>query len=118
MAQTKSEKLLTYLATKTFFVPWVIPNPHKKEKCSTKEIADLIVVFDQIILIFLVKEIEFDTKNKGFDANSDWSIVDFTVRDITLFTKKDWNKVEFWKQQIKEKAIIRGNTLSWNQDKI
>ncbi len=51
---TKTERLLTKLCEKLFISFWSYPNPYKKDG---KELCDLLVVFDNHILIFFDREV-------------------------------------------------------------
>jgi hypothetical protein len=57
---TPTEQLLAKLCDQTFLKLWSFPNPCRDDG---KELCDLIVVFENEVLIF------FDRENKRFDAN-------------------------------------------------
>jgi hypothetical protein len=48
----RAEAIIHNLATKTFLTDWCYPNPKKPEG---KEICDLMVVFDDIAIIWQIK---------------------------------------------------------------
>jgi hypothetical protein len=51
--KTESENLVTYLCDQTFLKLWVYPNAYKE---SGKEFCDCLIIFENNILIFSVKE--------------------------------------------------------------
>lgn len=65
---TPSERFLANLAEKTFLNLWSYPNVFKEQK-GGKELCDLLVVFNNHIIIFSDKSIEFKNKN---GINEDW----------------------------------------------
>lgn len=65
---TPSERFLANLAEKTFLNLWSYPNVFK-EQTGGKELCDLLVVFNNHIIIFSDKSIEFKNKN---GINEDW----------------------------------------------
>ncbi len=56
-----SEKIVQELAEKTFLIDWCFPNPKLP---NGNELCDLLVVFDDIAIIWQVKDLKLD--NKGF----------------------------------------------------
>lgn len=58
-----SERLLARLARKTFLSPWSFPNPFRAEPqirgTIAKEVCDLLVVFEEHVLIFSDKDCAF-----------------------------------------------------------
>jgi SEC-C motif len=71
---TPTEELLAKLCDKTFLKLWSYPNPHCDDG---KELCDLLVVFENDVLIF------FDRENRAFEANP---------QDIALAWKRWRNK--------------------------
>lgn len=65
---TPTERFLANLAEKTFLNLWSYPNVFKEQK-GGKELSDLLVVFNNHIIIFSDKSIEFKNKN---GINEDW----------------------------------------------
>ena len=65
---TPSEKFLANLAEKTFLNLWSYPNVFKVQN-KGKELCDLLVVFNNHIIVFSDKSIEFKNKN---GINEDW----------------------------------------------
>lgn len=59
--KTKSENLITYLCDETFFKLWVYPNVYKE---SGKEFCDCLIVFENNIFIFSVKEGKYTGKTQ------------------------------------------------------
>lgn len=57
---TPTERLLAQLCDRTFLKLWSYPNPCREDG---KELCDLIVVFENEVIIF------FDRENRRFDAN-------------------------------------------------
>lgn len=54
-----SEKKLIALGYNTFLQLWSYPNPYKKQSCG-KELCDLLVVFEDDILVFSDKDCNYD----------------------------------------------------------
>lgn len=65
---TPSERFLANLAEKTFLNLWSYPNVFKVQN-KGKELCDLLVVFNNHIIVFSDKSIEFKNKN---GINEDW----------------------------------------------
>lgn len=59
--KTVSENFITYLCDKTFFKLWVYPNLYRK---PGKEFCDCMVVFEDNILIFSVKDNKYTGKTQ------------------------------------------------------
>jgi hypothetical protein len=76
---TPTEKLLAELCDQSFLKLWCYPNPYRDDG---KELCDLIVVFENDVLIF------FDRENRRFDADP---------VDINLAWKR-WHKEVIEKQ--------------------
>lgn len=77
---TRTERLLAGLCDRTFLRLWSYPNPCRDDG---KELCDLIVVFQDDVLIF------FDRENRRFDQNPD---------DIDLAWKR-------WRKEVIDKQI-------------
>lgn len=65
---THSERFLAKLAEKTFLYLWSYPNLYKKDKTG-QELCDLLVVFNNHIIIFSDKSIRYENKN---GIEKDW----------------------------------------------
>ncbi|RZD14008.1 MAG: hypothetical protein EVJ47_07150 [Candidatus Acidulodesulfobacterium ferriphilum] len=50
-----AEELIHELATKSFFIDWCFPNPKLPDN---KELCDLLVIFDDIAIIFQIKNLK------------------------------------------------------------
>ena len=59
-----AEKLIYELTTKSFFIDWCFQNPKLPDK---KELCDLLVVFDDIAIIFQIKNLKL--KNGHYDKS-------------------------------------------------
>jgi hypothetical protein len=57
---TTAEKVVHYLATKTFLIDWCFLNPKLP---SGKELCDLLVVFDDSAIIWQIKDLKLDKNN-------------------------------------------------------
>ena len=57
--KTRSEQYLTYLSEKTFLSLWSYPNPSIRKGRKCLELCDLIVVFDEHVILFSDKDIEY-----------------------------------------------------------
>lgn len=55
-----AEEFVYTLAKKTFFEDWCFPNPIIKEIKGDKEICDLLIVFDDLAIIWQVKDLKLD----------------------------------------------------------
>ena len=77
---TPTEQLLAKLCDQTFLKLWSFPNPCQKDG---KELCDLIVVFENEVLIF------FDRENRRFDANP---------TDVNLAWKR-------WRKEVIDKQV-------------
>lgn len=77
---TATERLLAILCERTFLSLWSYPNPCRSDG---KELCDLIVVFENEVLIF------FDRENRRFDANPE---------DVNLAWKR-------WRKEVIDKQI-------------
>lgn len=66
---TDSERYLTQLAKHSFLSLWSYPNPYRYQQ-GGKELCDLLVVFEDHIIIFSDKDCEFP--NSG-DEQTDWN---------------------------------------------
>jgi len=56
-----AEKIVHALATKTFLVDWCFLNPILP---NNKELCDLLIVFDDIAIIWQIKDLKLDKKGK------------------------------------------------------
>lgn len=59
--KNESENFITYLCDKTFLKLWVYPNIYRK---SNKEFCDCLVIFENNILIFSVKDYKYTGKTQ------------------------------------------------------
>lgn len=57
----RAEAIIHSLATKTFLTDWCYPNPKKPDG---KELCDLLVVFDDIAIIWQIKDLKVDEAGK------------------------------------------------------
>jgi hypothetical protein len=57
----RAEAVIHSLATKTFLTDWCYPNPKKPDG---KELCDLLVVFDDIAIIWQIKDLKVDEAGK------------------------------------------------------
>lgn len=65
--RTETERILAELGSKTFFEPWSYPNLFKKK---ADELCDLLVVFENTVIIFSDKSCEYPC---GPDAELNWN---------------------------------------------
>lgn len=77
---TRTERMLAQLCDRTFLKLWSFPNPYREDG---KELCDLIVVFENEVLIF------FDRENRRFDANP---------ADVNLAWKR-------WRKEVIDKQV-------------
>ena len=64
----KSEKIVHDLAKKTFLVDWCFPNPKLQDD---KELCDLLVVFDNIAIVWQIKDLKLNKNGKYKKAEVD-----------------------------------------------
>jgi hypothetical protein len=57
----RAEAIIHNLATKTFLTDWCYPNPKKSDG---KELCDLLVVFDDIAIIWQIKDLKVDEEGR------------------------------------------------------
>lgn len=71
---TKSERYLRELCDRTFLSLWSYPNVYRDQGCpgmgDGKEVADLLVVFEDHVIIFSDKDCAFPDSG---DLTKDWS---------------------------------------------
>ncbi len=77
---TPTERLLAQLCDQTFLKLWSFPNPYRDDG---KELCDLIVIFENAVLIF------FDRENRRFDTNP---------TDVNLAWKR-------WRKEVIDKQV-------------
>ena len=75
-----AEQFLHTLAVKSFFTDWCYPNPHWPDG---KELCDLLVVFDNVVIIWQVKDLKLD--NDGRYRNSE---VEKNIRQLAGARRK------------------------------
>jgi len=59
----KAEDFVYELAKNTFLTDWCYPNP-KLPKPNNKEICDLLIVYDDIMIIWQIKDLKLDENNR------------------------------------------------------
>jgi len=57
----KAEEMVQDLANKSFFIDWCYPNPKLP---NGKELCDLLIIFDDIAIIWQIKDLKLDANNK------------------------------------------------------
>lgn len=67
--ENKTEKIVSKLCDNTFLNLWVYPNPYKT---VGKELCDVLVVFEDNVFIFSIKEIKFNLDKKLGDSWDRW----------------------------------------------
>ena len=60
----KAEQFIHELAYKTFLTDWCYTNPEYLDKGIRKELCDLLVVFDDIAIIWQIKDLKLDEIGK------------------------------------------------------
>lgn len=76
----KAEKIVQDLAEKTFLVDWCFPNPKLQDG---KELCDLLVVFDNIAIIWQIKDLKLNKNGKYKKAE-----VDKNLRQLSGATRQ------------------------------
>lgn len=56
-----AEEIVYEIATKSFFIDWCFLNPKLP---NNKELCDLLVVFDDVVIIWQIKDLKLDKKGK------------------------------------------------------
>ena len=82
-----SEKILGQLCDRVFLKAWTYRNPYR---AKGKELCDLLVVFDDHIFIFEVKEIKFNTDVDVHTAWKRWKNKAITKQLQSLKRAKNW----------------------------
>ena len=87
--ENATERLLSEFCDNTFLKLWVYPNPYKS---LAKELCDVLVVFENHIFIFSVKDIKFNTDKSIDIAWSRWKreAIDNSIKQI--FGAERWIK--------------------------
>lgn len=75
-----AEKIVHDLAEKTFLIDWCFPNPKLQ---NGKELCDLLVVFDNIAVIWQIKDLKLDKKGMYKKAE-----VDKNLRQLSGATRQ------------------------------
>lgn len=96
VSKTESENLITYLCDETFFKLWVYPNVYKE---PGKEFCDCLIVFENNIFIFSVKEGEYTGKTQEI-AWSRWK------RKTIESSKRQIDGAERWIRKHPDKLYI------------
>lgn len=76
----KAEKIVQDLAEKTFLIDWCFPNPKIR---NGKELCDLLVIFDNIAIIWQIKDLKLDKSGKYKKAE-----VDKNLRQLSGATRQ------------------------------
>jgi len=79
--ENETEKILSQICDNTFLKLWVYPNPYRKE---TKELCDVLVVFENHVFIFSVKSITFSSDKEIEVSWKRWKrkAVDDSIKQI------------------------------------
>lgn len=79
-AVNQTEKILAQLCDHAFLKMWVFPNPYRE---PNKELCDVLVIFDNNVIIFSVKDIKYN-KDKGDIAWQRWKrkAIDESINQI------------------------------------
>ena len=85
--ENPTEKILANICDNAFLKLWVYPNPYKKKG---DELCDVLVLFDEHIFIFSVKEIKFNTEKDIDVAWKRWK------RKAIDESKKQIERAESW----------------------
>lgn len=81
----KAEKVVHELATKTFFIDWCFLNPKFP---NGKELCDLLVIFDEIVIIWQIKDLKLDKDGKYNKAEVDKNLRQIAGARRQLFDLK------------------------------
>jgi hypothetical protein len=81
----KAEKVIHDLSMKTFFTDWCYPNPPRPD---SKELCDLLVVFDDTAIIWQIKDLKVDEKGRYKQADVDKNIRQLSGARRLLFDLK------------------------------
>ena len=92
-----TEEVLSKLCDKVFLKLWVYPNPYKKKG---DELCDVLVIFEDHIFIFSVKDISF---NKAKEIKTSWSR---WKRKAVEDSIKQINRAENWIKTYPDKIFL------------
>ncbi|MBW3519502.1 hypothetical protein [Flavobacterium sp. NKUCC04_CG] len=106
---SEGEEFVNELAFKSFFKYWCYPSP-KYENGNKKEICDLLIIFDEIVIIFSVKNYVFKGNHfRYFNNTIDKASKQIKGAHRTLFSEKeiiikhpDRDKELFQRERIKK----------------
>jgi len=84
-----AEKIVHDLAEKTFLIDWCFPNPKLH---NGKELCDLLVVFDNIAIIWQIKDLKLDKNGKYKKAEVDKNLRQLSGATRQMFDLK--SKIE------------------------
>lgn len=79
------EEFVKELAEKTFFVDWCFPNPRLP---NGKELCDLLVVFDQVVIIWQIKCLKLGDDGKYSESETDKNLRQLSGARRQLFELK------------------------------
>lgn len=85
----KAEKIVHDLAERTFLVDWCFPNPRLQDG---KELCDLLVVFDNIAIIWQIKDLKLDQNGKYKKSEVDKNLRQLSGANRQMFDLK--SKIE------------------------
>jgi hypothetical protein len=79
--ENETEKILSQICDNTFLRLWVYPNPYKKK---ADELCDVLVLFENHIFIFSVKDITFNTDKEIKVAWNRWKrrAIDASIKQL------------------------------------
>lgn len=102
----KAEKIVHNLAEKTFLTDWCFPNPKLK---NGKELCDLLVVFDNIAIIWQIKDLKLDKSSKYKKAEVDKNLRQLSGAKRQMFDLK--SKIELSNVR-RGKELLDPNTIT------
>jgi len=100
-----AEKILHHLAEKTFLTDWCYLNPKLPNK---KELCDLLVIYDEIAIIWQIKDLKLDKQGKYDQSEVEKNIRQLSGARRQLFDLKTQIELE---NPFRRKEVFNPNTI-------
>lgn len=101
----KAENILHYLAKKTFLIDWCYLNPKLP---NNKELCDLLIVYDEIAIIWQIKDLKLDKQGKYDQSEVEKNLRQLSGARRQLFDLKTPIELE---NVFRRKEIFNSNTI-------
>lgn len=100
-----AENILHYLAKKTFLIDWCYLNPKLPNK---KELCDLLVIYDEIAIIWQIKDLKLDKQGKYDQSEVEKNLRQLSGARRQLFDLKTQLELE---NPFRRKEVFNPNTI-------